>query len=85
MSDLPQKKREAFDQLLEAAIALQRLDKTLHSSLVKGAMKRKQPQFSEEYHGYSTFSALLEDAQKHRLISLREDERSGTYVIDEVL
>ena len=45
---------------------------------------RKQPQFSEEYHGYATFSELLEDAEKHRLIKLREDERSGTYVIEEL-
>ena len=82
LTDLPQKKREAFDQLLEAVVALQRLDKTLHSSLVKETMKRKQPQFSEEYHGYSTFSALLEDAQKYRLITLNMDPRSGTYVIE---
>lgn len=82
MSEMPQKKREAFDQLLEAITALQRLDKTMHSSLVKGTMKRKQPQFSEEYHGYSTFSALLEDAEKYHLINLRKDDRSGTYVIE---
>jgi hypothetical protein len=47
-------------------------------------MKRKQPQFNEEYHGYSTFSALLEDAEKQKLIQLRRDPRSGTYVIGEV-
>ncbi len=81
---LPQEKREAFDQLLDAAAALQRHDKILHSSLVKESMKRKQPQFNEEYHGYSTFSALLEDAQKHGLITLRQDPRSGTYVIEKI-
>ena len=48
-------------------------------------MKRKQPQFNEEYHGYTSFGKLLEDAQKHKLIKLRKDSRSGTYVIDEVL
>ena len=84
-TELPEKKAQAFDQLIDAAIAVQRQDKTLHSSTVKGAMKRKQPQFSEEYHGYATFSELLEDAQKHRLIRLREDERSGTYVIDSII
>jgi len=84
LSDLPEKRREAFTQLLDAASALQRDDKILHSSLVKEAMKRKQPQFSEEYHGYSSFSRLLEDAQEQQLITLRKDSRSGTYVIEEI-
>ncbi len=84
ISRLPKKTREAFSLLLEAVEALQRENRQLHSSLVKETMKRKQPQFSEEYHGYRTFSRLLEDAQKHKLITLRKDVRSGTYVVDEV-
>lgn len=84
LTELPEKKRQAFEQLLDAAVALQRQDRVLHSSTVKGAMKRKQPQFSEEYHGYATFSDLLEDAEKQNLITLREDERSGTYVIEDL-
>jgi uncharacterized protein (TIGR00288 family) len=84
LSALPDKKREAFGQLLEAVAALQRENRELHGSLVKDTMKRKQPQFNEEYHGYSSFSRLLEDAQKNQLITLRRDPRSGTYVIAEV-
>jgi uncharacterized protein (TIGR00288 family) len=85
LDGLPTKKREAFQHLLDAASALLRDDRVLYSSLVKDTIKRKQPQFSEEYHGYSSFSRLLEDAEKHRLIELRRDGRSGTYVIDDVL
>jgi uncharacterized protein (TIGR00288 family) len=85
LAELPDKKKEAFTQLLEAVAALQRENRELHGSLVKDTMKRKQPQFSEEYHGYASFSRLLEDAQNHKLISLRRDPRSGTYVIAEVL
>jgi uncharacterized protein (TIGR00288 family) len=81
---LPEKTRDGFLLLLEAALALQREDRELHSSLVKETMKRKQPQFNEEYHGYRSFSRLLEDAERHKLITLRKDARSGTYVIDEV-
>lgn len=84
LSRLPKKTREAFALLLEAVEALQRENKQLHSSLVKETMKRKQPQFSEEYHGYRSFSRLLEDAQKQKLITLEKDARSGTYVISEV-
>jgi hypothetical protein len=66
--------------------ALQREGKdTIQGSLVKDTIKRKQPQFNEEYHGYSSFGRLLEDAQRHGLIKLRKDARSGTWVIDEVL
>jgi uncharacterized protein (TIGR00288 family) len=81
---LPKKKREAFALLLDAALALQRENKELHSSLVKETMKRKQPQFNEEYHGYRSFTQMLEDAQEHKLVTLRKDVRSGTYVIAEV-
>ena len=84
LSRLPKKTREAFALLLEAVEALQRENKQLHSSLVKETMKRKQPQFSEEYHGYRSFSRLLEDAQKQKLITLEKDARSGTYVIGEM-
>jgi uncharacterized protein (TIGR00288 family) len=84
-ANLPGTVREAFDLLIEAATALQRENKKLHGSLVKETMKRKQPQFNEEYHGYNAFSKLLEDAERHGLIKLAKDERSGTYVIEEVL
>jgi uncharacterized protein (TIGR00288 family) len=84
LTRLPKKTREAFALLLDAVQALQREDRDLHSSLVKETMKRKQPQFNEEYHGYRSFTRLLEDAQKHKLVKLRKDARSGTYVIDEV-
>jgi uncharacterized protein (TIGR00288 family) len=79
-------KQEAFSLLMETLAALQRENKdVLWGSMVKDTMKRKQPQFNEEYHGYSSFQKLLEDAQKHKLIKLRKDGKSGTYVIDEVL
>ena len=84
LSRLPKKTREGFGLLLDTLDALQRENKQLHSSLVKETMKRKQPQFNEEYHGYRSFSRLLEDAEEHKLISLSRDARSGTYVITEV-
>jgi hypothetical protein len=49
--------------------------------MIKQAMQRKRPEFNEEYFGYSTFSALLEDAEKHHVVRLRRDQRSGTYVV----
>ncbi len=44
-------------------------------------MKRKKPSFNEAYHGYRTFSELLEDAQREGLLELDTDKRSRTYVV----
>ena len=79
---LPGKKQEAFQLLIETVAALMRENKdVLWSSMVKDTMKRKRPNFSEAYHGYRSFSQLLEDAEKHGLVTLSTDARSGTYVI----
>jgi hypothetical protein len=81
-SDLPKTKQEAFKLLLDSIEALLRENKPiLYSSMVKDTMKRKKPSFNEAYHGYRTFSELLEDAQEHDLIEISVDARSGTYVI----
>ena len=80
--DLPEKKKEAFQLLVDSVVALVRENKeVLWSSMVKETMKRKKPSFNESYHGYRTFSDLLEDAEKEGIIQLRTDSRSGTYVI----
>lgn len=79
---VPKKKREAFELLLDALLALKRENKEiLYSSMVKDTMKRKRPAFDESYHGYRTFSELLQDAEKTGLVSLTTDARSGTYVV----
>jgi uncharacterized protein (TIGR00288 family) len=79
---LPENKRKAFAMLLESMLALRRENKeVLWSSMIKDTMKRKKPSFNEAYHGYRTFSELLEDAQKEGLVELDTDARSGTYVV----
>jgi uncharacterized protein (TIGR00288 family) len=79
---IPEMKRKAFALLLDSLLALRRENKeVLWSSMVKDTMKRKKPAFNETYHGYRSFSALLEDAQEHKFIELDVDKRSGTYVV----
>jgi uncharacterized protein (TIGR00288 family) len=80
--NLPETKRKAFSLLFDSLLALRRENKqALWSSMIKDTMKRKKPSFNEAYHGYRTFSELLEDAQKEGLIELETDKRSGTYVV----
>jgi uncharacterized protein (TIGR00288 family) len=79
---LPDAKKKVFSLLLDSLLALRRENKEiLWSSMVKDTMKRKKPSFNEEYHGYRTFSELLEDARQHGLIELEKHKTSGTYVV----
>ena len=79
---VPEAKRKAFALLMESLLALRRENKeVLWSSMIKDTMKRKKPSFNEEYHGYRTFSELLEDAQEHGLLELEKHKTSGTYVV----
>jgi uncharacterized protein (TIGR00288 family) len=75
-------KREALSHLIEAITAMMRENiPVLHSSHIKETIKRKRPQFDESYHGYRSFSDLLEHAQDLGLLKLSTDPRSGTYVV----
>ncbi|MBI3408368.1 MAG: NYN domain-containing protein [Planctomycetes bacterium] len=81
-AQVPEGKRKAFELLLESLLALRRENKeVLWSSMVKDTIKRKKPSFNEAYHGYRTFSELLEDAAKEGLLELDTDKRSRTYVV----
>ena len=61
----PRRSRTCFSLLLDSIQALQRENKdVLWGSMVKQTMKRKKPYFNETYYGYSSFSELLEDAQR---------------------
>jgi uncharacterized LabA/DUF88 family protein len=80
-----QGKDAAFRLLADTVRALQRENfDVIQASLVKDTMKRKRPAFSEAALGYGSFSELLEDAQESRVVTLRRDERSGTYVVTAV-
>jgi uncharacterized protein (TIGR00288 family) len=50
-------------------------------SMVKQALKRRKPGFSERYHGFRSFSELLEHMQKQKMVVLKHDEKSGGYII----
>jgi uncharacterized protein (TIGR00288 family) len=83
---LPEKKAEAFRQIIDAVQALQRENKeVLWGSMVKQTITRKNPAFNESYYGYATFSKLLEDAARNRVLNLERDARSGTWIVTGLL
>ena len=50
-------------------------------SMVKQALKRRKPSFSESYHGFKSFGQLLEEMEKRKMLQLQHDEKSGGYII----
>jgi uncharacterized LabA/DUF88 family protein len=50
------------------------------ASMLKEAIKRRKPDFSESYYGFRAFGNLLEEAQARALLEIGRDEKSGTYV-----
>lgn len=83
LTGLPKKQQEAFQRLYSAVKALVRQDKDIiWGSMLKQTIKRMHPNFNEEYYGYSSFSRLLEDAQKHKLLTLEKDKKSGSYIVN---
>ncbi|MGE0355733.1 MAG: NYN domain-containing protein [Burkholderiales bacterium] len=81
------KRQEAFDLVLETIDDLvdeRGVEETLWGSMVKQAIKRRKPGFSEGYYGYRSFNQLLEELQDKGLLELERDDKSGGYTIRSV-
>ena len=78
------KQHEAFDlviETLQALIAERGEGERIWGSMIKQALKRRNPGFNESYYGFKAFSDLLEEVEKRKLITLARDEKSGGYLI----
>ncbi len=78
------KRQEAVDMIIEtieALIAERGAEDKIWGSMVKQALKRRQPGFNESYYGFRSFSELLEEAEKRQLLALERDEKSGGYIL----
>jgi uncharacterized protein (TIGR00288 family) len=76
--------QQAFDLVLEIIddIFTERGDESqVWGSMVKQALKRRKPGFSERYHGFRSFGNLLEEMEKLELLTLEHDQKSGGYII----
>lgn len=56
-------------------------DELIWGSMLKQAIKRKKPGFTESYYGFKGFNSLLEEVQGRGLIQLQPDEKSGGYIV----
>jgi hypothetical protein len=75
---------EAALHLLQDAVdGLQReIPDPPYASVVKNAMQRKSPDFTESDFGFHTFGRFLEAAQKAGLVRLIREQKSGGYRVD---
>jgi len=76
--------QQAFELVLETVDDLfsERGDESqIWGSMVKQALKRRKPSFSESYHGFRSFGMLLESMEKQKLLKLEHDQKSGGYII----
>ena len=74
---------QAIDMAVETfdALVSERADSgKIWASMLKEAIKRRKPDFSESYYGFRTFGNLLEEAQARGLLEFGRDEKSGAYV-----
>ena len=79
-----QRVQEALDRIVETVEALisERGDEEIvWGSMVKQALKRRNPGFNESFYGFRSFNGMLEEAARRGLLALQRDEKSGGYVV----
>ncbi len=72
-------------ETIEDVFAERGEEEKVWGSMVKQTLKRRHPGFSESYHGFRTFTHLLEDAETRGMLDLEYDKKSGGYIIKSLL
>jgi uncharacterized protein (TIGR00288 family) len=75
---------DALDLIVETLEALTEErggSEPIWGSMIKQAIKRRQPGFNERFYGFRSFNDMLSDAQKRGLLTIRADEKSGGYTV----
>jgi uncharacterized LabA/DUF88 family protein len=81
--DLEARRNQAIEitaETFEALVAERGDSGKIWASVLKEAIKRRKPDFSESYYGFRSFGNLLELAQSRGLLEFGRDEKSGAYV-----
>jgi uncharacterized protein (TIGR00288 family) len=68
-------------QTLEAITEEREEDDNIWGSMIKQAIKRRNPGFNERAYGFRSFNDLLLEGQKRGLLKLEADEKSGGYTV----
>jgi uncharacterized protein (TIGR00288 family) len=82
--DEQRRRDEAVDLVvgtIDALLSERGADEKIWGSMIKQALKRRKPGFSESYYGFRSFNALLEEAAGRGELALDRDEKSGGYIV----
>jgi hypothetical protein len=82
-AEAPKKPRREIPTIAKEVVASLLASATgpLNPSLIKGAIVRKQPDFDERDHGFSTFSKLLDAMEKENLLRMQQLKGRQWYVV----
>jgi hypothetical protein len=75
---------DALDLLAETLEAITQErgeDDNIWGSMIKQAIRRRNPGFNERAYGFRSFNDLLLEAEKRGLLKLEADEKSGGYTV----
>ena len=81
--DLDNRRRAGIElavQTFDALVSERGDSGKIWASVLKEAIKRRKPDFSESNYGFRAFGNLLEEAQAHGLLEFGRDDKSGAYV-----
>ena len=81
--ELDARRGQAIDiavQTFDALVSERGDSGKIWASVLKEAIKRRKPDFSESYYGFRAFGNLLEEAQARGLLEFGRDDKSGAYV-----
>jgi len=79
-----ERRDEALDSIVgtvEALLNERGAEEKIWGSMVKQALKRRNPGFNESYYGFRSFNGLLEAAAERGDLALDRDEKSGGYIV----
>lgn len=77
----PDEAIELFMETVDAMMNERGGNQPIWASAVKQTIKRRQPQFSERYHGFRSFAALVLAASERGFIHTTKDAKSGDHQI----
>jgi uncharacterized protein (TIGR00288 family) len=72
---------EQVTTTFEALVEEREEDEAIWGSMIKQAIKRRNPGFNERAYGFRSFNDLLLEAQKRGLIKMDADQKSGGYLV----
>jgi uncharacterized LabA/DUF88 family protein len=76
--------QQALERIVETVDALigeRGVEEKVWGSMVKQALKRRNPGFNESFYGFRSFNGMLEEAARRGLLALERDEKSANYSV----